>query len=131
MLIAVDFDGTLCATRKVGSDYKMGAPGEGAILATRRLVDEGHSIVIFTARNVSDPRVYKAVEDWLNYFQIPYSGITNVKRAEFDVYIDDRCLHFTDWEKALSDLAKFQRGLEVRNYDTPAPQSLTDITPPL
>jgi hypothetical protein len=131
MVLAVDFDQTVATTRKVGSEYKMGAPEPGAVLAISKLQEEGHTIVIFTARNVQDPRVYKAVEDWLKYFNIPHSGITNIKRPEFDVYIDDRCLHFTNWQKAIADLSRFQRDLEVRNYDTAQPTPVRDITKPL
>lgn len=116
MVIAVDFDDTLCAKREDGSKYRMGKPTEGAILAMRRLQDEGHTLIIFTARNVQIPAAYKAVEDWLIYFKIPYHGITNIKRPEFEVYIDDRALRFTTWVQALSDLRRLTSDMKIHNY---------------
>jgi hypothetical protein len=131
MIIACDFDNTICGVREVGSEYKMGAPEPGAILALNKLVEDGNTIIIFTAREVNKPNVYKAVEDWCQYFHIPHSGITNIKNPKFDVYIDDRCLHFTDWQQMVADLAKFEQGLEVKNYVREPVKPLIDVTQPL
>lgn len=109
MVIAVDFDETLCAPREYVSQYRMGKPTDGAILAMRRLQDEGHTLIIFTARNVQIPAAYKAVEDWLIYFKIPFHGITNIKRPEFEVYLDDRAIHFDNWTQAMKQLHLLQR----------------------
>lgn len=94
MYVAVDFDDTLCDSKNILSGYRMGQPEPGAILATQEIVKMGHLIVIFTARNVQDPKVYKAVADWADYFHIPYSGITNIKSPEFGVMIDNRALTY-------------------------------------
>jgi hypothetical protein len=94
MYVAIDFDDTLMDTQNVLSGYRMGQPEPGAILATDEIVKMGHQIVIFTARNVQDQRVYKAVADWATHFKIPYSGITNIKSPEFGCIIDNLALNY-------------------------------------
>jgi hypothetical protein len=94
MIVAVDFDGTLCDPDNILSGYRMGQPEPGAILATKEIVNMGHQIIIFTARAVQDPRVHKAVADWADYFNIPYSGITNIKSPHFECIIDNRALKY-------------------------------------
>ena len=90
--------------------HRMGPPTPGAIMNIQRMVNEGHQIVIFTARNVNRPEPYKAVEDWLVHFGIPFHGITNVKQPYFDVMLDNRGLRFTDWPKAIFDLKRIIDG---------------------
>jgi hypothetical protein len=105
-VIAVDFDDTLMDTNNVLPGYRMGQPTPGAILSMSRLANEGHQCIIFTARNVQDPRAYKAVEDWLNHFQIPHHGITNIKRPEMQIFIDDRAMAFDSWPQVMARINK-------------------------
>lgn len=104
MIIAVDFDGTLMDPNNVRQGYRMGQPEPGAILSMQRLKNQGHTLVIFTARNVQHPNQHKAVADWLTYFKIPFDGITNIKRPEFEVMIDNRALHFDTWPQVMTRL---------------------------
>lgn len=130
-VIAIDLDDTLLDTQNVQPGYRMGPPTNGAILATQRLANEGHTIIVFTARNVQVPSAYKAVEDWLTYFQIPHSGITNIKRPEFEVYIDNRALRFSgDWASTLADLKLLESGRVPHNQPAAA-KLIDDITQPL
>lgn len=128
MIIAIDFDDTLMDRNNVLDGYKMGQPVHGAITATQKLVEAGNQIVVFTARRVTDPRVYKAVEDWLNHFRIPHHGITNIKRPEFELMIDNRALRFDNWPQTLGDIQKLQTGLPVRNFTPPGQGMIKDIT---
>lgn len=129
-VIAIDFDDTLQDRSNVLPGYRMGQPTRGAILATQRIAQD-HTIIIFTARRVQDPRVYKAVEDWLNHFQIPHSGITNIKRPEFEVYIDNRALRFNgDWANTLADLKRLESGRSPANAPKET-QLIDDITKPM
>jgi hypothetical protein len=130
-VIAIDFDDTLMNTQNVQSGYRMGRPISGAILATQRLMTEGNQIVIFTARDVQKPSVYKSVEDWLKYFQIPFNGITNIKRPEFDIIIDNRALHFNSWPQVISDIKKFTDQKLVNNDISQPSPLIEDITQPL
>lgn len=113
MIIAIDLDDTIIDSKNVLSGYRMGQPVQGAITSIRRLVTEGHQIFIFTARNVQDPRVKKAVADWLDHFDIPYSGITNIKSPHFQVFIDNRAIQFDTWPQTLHRLTNMQNSDKV------------------
>jgi hypothetical protein len=108
MLIALDFDDTLMDTKNVLEGYRMGQPEPGAILATQHLHNLGHTLIVFTARDVQDPRVKKAVMDWCEHFKIPVSGVTNIKSPHFQVMIDNRNLRFTSWPQTLVDLTNLE-----------------------
>lgn len=109
MIIAIDFDNTLMDTQNVLAGYRMGQPEPGAILATKEIVNMGHQIIIFTARGVQDAKVYKAVAAWADHFQIPYSGITNVKSPHFDYIIDNRALTYDkNWPLLVHKLRSLQ-----------------------
>lgn len=111
MILAIDFDDTIMDPKNVRPGYRMGQPTVGAVVALQRLA-RSHTIVIFTARNVQVPSAHKAVADWLDYFKIPYHGITNIKRPEFDVIIDNRALHFDEWSKVLWRIDSMAHGGE-------------------
>lgn len=104
MIIAIDFDDTIMNPHDKLPGYRMGQPEPGSILSLQRLKLEGNQIYIFTARDVSHPNQKKAVADWLDYFHIPYDGITNVKQPFFDVYIDNRAMHFDSWPQVMTRL---------------------------
>jgi hypothetical protein len=112
-IIAIDFDRTLCSD-KPEPGYRMGIPEPGAVTSCKRLVAQGHTIVIFTARNVNEPSAHKAVADWLEYFGIPHHGITNIKQPYFDVYIDDRALRYEgSWPVIMNKLRKLTNPSET------------------
>ena len=93
-VLAIDFDGVLCDNNNIKPGFRMGEPMPGAIEAMRRLKAGGDTVVIFTARDRFQP-----VRDWLDHFGIPYDDVTNIKRPEFDVIVDDRAVHFTNWNQ--------------------------------
>lgn len=131
-ILAVDFDDTIVDNAATHTGYRMGPPAHGAVATLNKLAQEGHQIIIFTARNVQDERVKKAVSDWLDYFKIPYHGITNVKRSEFDIYIDNRALHYQSWMQVDSDLQKAISNWGMWSNHGNQPQHLIDdITKPL
>lgn len=108
MIIALDLDDTLMDRQHKNPGYRMGQPFPGAIAVINQWVKRGHQIVIFTARSVNKPEAYKAVEDWLNYYKIPFHGITNIKQPYFDVIVDNRCLTFTgSWSGLLTKVERF------------------------
>lgn len=106
MIISIDFDNTIHDTKNVSPGYKMGKPIEGAIEAVKKLKKSGNEIVILSAR-ASNESSKKAISDWLDYFDIPYDEVTNVKESS-DVYIDDKAIHFDNWENVLSQLGGFR-----------------------
>lgn len=108
MIIAVDFDGTLCRNAYPA----IGAPQPGAVKAMQELRDNGHYLIIWTCR--TGEHLLEAV-NWLAENQIPYHRINdhcpeNVakygdcgKKVYADVYIDDRNLGgFVGWPMAMN-----------------------------
>jgi hypothetical protein len=123
MDICIDFDGT-CVTHEfpyIGKDV-------GAIPILKKLVDNGHNLILFTMRG--DDYLLDAV-NWFNGNNIPLYGInvnpkqklwTNSPKAEGQLYIDDAALGcpliydvnlsnrpFVDWDKVETIL--INRGL--------------------
>ena len=108
-IIAVDFDGTC-----VGHDFPRIGPDIGAVRVLRRLVEAGHSLVLFTMRSdISNPKsevpeiIQKGgnyLTDAVNWFKernIPLYGIninpaqsrwTKSPKAYAHLYLDDASL---------------------------------------
>lgn len=90
--IAVDFDRTIHDIDHPVAGRRMGPPLDGAVEGMKALVAKGHTLVIFTAR--PDPT---HVEAWMRFYEIPFSRVTNIKSADFDVFLDDKAVRFTSW----------------------------------
>lgn len=92
-----DIDGTLCSQES--GDYLLAKPFENRVEAVNRLFDEGHEIVLFTARGS------KSGLDWSykTEMQIRSWGLRHhellLGKPHADLYIDDKALHpdFFDW----------------------------------
>ena len=98
-VLAIDFDDVICNSKDVKPGRRMGEPMEWAVSAITRLKQRGHTIIIHTVRG-SRPQ---HVADWLDYFQIPYDQITDIKPATADIYLDDKGLTFRGWDKFSAD----------------------------
>lgn len=101
MILAIDFDGVLHNPYKVQPGYKMGIAVAGAVEAMQELAKE-NKLIIHTIWGDTPQRI-EAVADWLDYFKIPYSNITNIKPVA-DFYIDDHAIRFESWEQTLKDI---------------------------
>jgi len=92
-----DIDGTLCAQEK--SDYSLAQPFRSRIDRVNSLFDEGHRIVLFTARGS------KSGLDWreLTVVQLDEWGVSYhdliLGKPHADFYIDDKAIHpdHFDW----------------------------------
>lgn len=108
-VICVDFDGTI-------ADYSDGFQGEdvfgkplpSAAKTLGALKDMGCKIIIFTCRQAT-PALYR----YLAVNEIPFDEInsnpdqpanTNEGKPVADVYLDDKAVPFTDWNKAKKDI---------------------------
>lgn len=98
MVIAIDFDGVIHDHLHPAAGMVMGPPITGAAEAIAALKQQGHRVVVLTARDRLKP-----VQEWLDYFHIDVDEVTNLKVAA-DVYIDDRALRFRSWKAAGIDL---------------------------
>ncbi|MFD2673352.1 5' nucleotidase, NT5C type [Marinicrinis sediminis] len=114
MRIVIDLDGTICKLRRPDQDYADVEPIAGAIHTICQLKEEGHEIIIYTARNMRTQqgnvgRVLAHVGDitlsWLDRHGIPYDEIVFGKPYGH-VYIDDLAHPFRDWSSVRDALAK-------------------------
>lgn len=80
-IVAVDFDGTL--------RMKGGVANEKMVKWTNRQYDDGHFIVIFTARLACDSKHIRA---WLEEHGVKFDLISTDK-IRFDVLVDDKSVH--------------------------------------
>lgn len=92
-----DIDGTLCEQEK--SDYTLAKPFRSRIDRVNRLFDEGHRIVLFTARGS------KSGIDWrgstlvqLSQWGLRYHELI-LGKPHADVYVDDKAVHpdYFEW----------------------------------
>lgn len=106
MRYCFDIDGTIAELRQKGETYRDVKPKEGAVEFLNKLNQEGHYIILYTARNmetflcnlgkinaVQGPILY----EWLDKYEIPYDEIYFGKPSA-DVYIDDKGLKFESWK---------------------------------
>jgi|TARA_Y100000034_G_scaffold32726_1_gene40137 predicted mannosyl-3-phosphoglycerate phosphatase (HAD superfamily) len=94
-VIAVDFDGTITADPLKAKD------------ALARLIEAGHTIIIWSSRNNpiqhcdSDKMMHEMVQ-YLKKYEIPFSDIDRGDIGKFhaQVYIDDKAIRFdNNWDE--------------------------------
>ena len=105
--IAVDFDGVVHAYSQgwQGGEIYDG-PISGAIQALKTLSDRGYNLVISTAREDTEA-VEEKLKEWIGHdlcFEV-----TNRKPIAI-AYIDDRAVHFTNWNDILERFPKIAQG---------------------
>lgn len=107
MRVVIDLDGTICPIRKENQGYEDLEPFAGAVQRMKLLKEEGHYIIIQTARNMKTQEsnlgkvlknVGKITLDWLDRHRVPYDEIYFGK-PNGHLYIDDRALRFSSWDK--------------------------------
>lgn len=106
MRIVVDLDGTICPIKEKGESYADLIPFEGAKEKLESLKDQGHYLIIQTARNMGTQEsnlgkvmknIGKITLDWLAHYEIPYDEIYFGK-PNGQLYIDDRAFRFEGWD---------------------------------
>ena len=99
---AFDIDGVICKTRN--GDYSNSTPNMKAIKKINDLYDEGHKIIIFTARfmgrtnnNVKQAHEigFKFTTDQLQKWNVKYNRLF-MGKPSFDLLIDDKALNFDE-----------------------------------
>lgn len=102
MQIIIDMDGTICTEEKTYSRC-LAKPKEAAIETINKLYDQGHTIIIYSARTWME---FEMTSAWLFEHQIKYHQLVMGKPIG-DVWIDDRALTFRDnWEEIFVNLQK-------------------------
>lgn len=99
--IAIDFDGVIHDFKNPVEGRRMGATIEGTKEALRYFKQRGYEIIVFTVWG--DEKGQKTISDFMNYYELPFNRITNIKpQAEY--YIDDKAIKFTNWEEVLKQI---------------------------
>ena len=106
MRYCFDIDGTIAELREEKQFYKDVKPKEGAVETLKKLSEQGHYIILYTARNMKtlsgNLGKINAIQgpvlfEWLKKYEIPYDEIYFGK-PDADVYIDDKGLKFESWK---------------------------------
>jgi capsule biosynthesis phosphatase len=109
--IAIDVDLTICEEKKEGQTYLEVKPLAGAVETIRRWKNDGHYIIISTARGMGSYQgdinkciVHRGKDlmDWLEYHNIPFDELNFKVLA--DVYIDDRSIRAENWKQIKKDV---------------------------
>lgn len=112
MRFAIDVDLTLCELKKGKETYLDVKPLPGAIEALNKLRNQGHYIIIYSARGmrtfnanlgkVNAERLPEMIA-WLAKHSIPYDEIL-LGKPDVDYFIDDKNIEFNSWEQVMEKL---------------------------
>lgn len=89
--IAVDLDGTL-AHYESGQYPEIGGPIEPMMARVHKWIEEGHEVIIFTARASHGERDIKLVQAWLDKHGVGDLEVTATKTPDIDVFWDDKAV---------------------------------------
>ena len=97
MIYCFDIDGTICNNTK--GDYPKAAPRPEVISKLNELYKSGHTIILHTARGATTGIDWsKLTEDQLKAWNVKYHRLV-MGRPGADIYIDDKCLHVSEFVK--------------------------------
>ncbi|MBI3429115.1 MAG: capsular biosynthesis protein [Actinobacteria bacterium] len=112
MRICIDIDGVICELRVADQNYADLEPISGATEVIRKLRNDGHYIILQTARHMKTTesnvgavlaRQGMVTLKWLQDHGIEYDEIYFGKPWA-DLYIDDNALRFTSWNEVVEGL---------------------------
>ena len=112
MRICVDLDGTICSISKDGH-YAEASVLPGSIESLKKLQNEGHFIIIYTARRMrthrGDPiaaeeEIGDITREWLSVNGVPFDELIFGKPYAH-VYIDDLAVEHSSWVETLENIA--------------------------
>jgi hypothetical protein len=114
--IMVDFDGVISTYKHGWNDGKLADPPQpGVRESLSELKDKGLEVVIFTTRaskqsntKPSADELIKELEQYLEYYNIPYDFITAEKLSAI-AYIDDKAVRFTNWLDVMDKIRQIIR----------------------
>lgn len=91
--IAVDLDGTLAEYDEFISERHIGKPIPIMVDRVRQYLNDGHRVIIFTARAASnDPSTILAIKEWcIEHIGVPLD-ITCRKTPDLEFILDDKAV---------------------------------------
>ncbi|MCX7986414.1 MAG: HAD family hydrolase [Bacteroidales bacterium] len=105
MQIIIDLDGTICTEEKTYS-RSLAKPLDDAVSSVNALYEQGHTIIIYSARTWME---YEMTSAWLAQHNIKYHQLVMGKPIG-DVWIDDRAIRFTNWKEVMEQLKEKRNG---------------------
>ncbi len=91
MIYCFDLDGTLCTD--TNRNYPTAEPYVDRIDVVNRLYDDGHTIIINTARGcVSKKDWFKLTEQQLEAWGVKYHELYVGKKLHADLFVDDKAV---------------------------------------
>ena len=120
MRICIDLDGTICKNKLPGQSYADLEPIPGAVEALKKLKEQGHYIIISTARHMKTcnnnvglvvAKQGKTLLDWLEKYKIKYDEI-HFGKILATVYIDDHAIKFKNWDHTIEELLQVEDHLK-------------------
>lgn len=108
LVIAFDFDGTLCKIYKNNQPYIpkktiKEKPNINVVKVAKKLKKQGHKIIIYSSRWWGD---YNWIKKWLDKYKIPYDDIV-LGKFKADAFIDDTTVNpafDSNWEMKLKKI---------------------------
>ena len=95
MIYCFDIDGTLCNDSQ--GNYPEATPRPEVISKLNKLYDAGHTIILHTARGATTGADWQELtERQLKAWNVKYHRLI-MGRPGADVYIDDKCIHVSEW----------------------------------
>jgi SAM-dependent methyltransferase len=111
MTYCFDIDGTLC-THTNGA-YELAEPHTEVIARANSLYDSGHRIILFTARGTTTGINWRELtEKQLLSWGVKYHELLFGK-PEADIFVDDRAMGPTSWDKLGITIASSQENLKA------------------
>lgn len=120
MRICVDLDGVIAGLKSEGQTYSDVVPVAGAVEKLCALKENGHYIIINTARHMKtcnanaglvNARIARVTLEWLEKHGIPFDEIY-FSKPWADVYLDDNAHRFENWNLIDADGASFAPSTE-------------------
>lgn len=113
-ILAIDFDNTIHDISNISKGHKLGTPVHGAVEALQTL-SQHYQIYIHTLRALEGENPAYVVQ-WLTYFGIPFEKVTAIK-PDAQYFIDDRGIHFSNWDETLRQLGLGNADVPVSTVD--------------
>lgn len=116
MRICFDLDGTICENRTGTMTYADVKPLPDAVETLQRLKNNGHYIIIHTARHMrthagNPGKILANLEylyKWLREWNIPYDELL-IGKPDVDVFVDDKGFHHENWKSTEYYLNNFNK----------------------
>lgn len=127
MRVCFDLDNTLVTYPQIPGDYSTVNPIYNMIDLARKMKEEGHTIIIYTARRMETHKnnvgavirdIGRVTFDTLDKFDIPYDELIFGKPIA-DIYIDDRAINpYRNDLKSMGYLKIFDKELPLNKLPT-------------